>query len=738
MFSRLFKRLNREGAQTAPDAVRRFQLMASASALGLAALGRSLPAKAQETPVQSVRLDGAAGGKRFDGIGVVNGGGATSVLLKDYPELQRSQILDLLYKPKFGASVSALLVEIPGDGNATQGSMLSHMHTRDDLNYERGYMWWILQEAKKRNPRLSLDGTAWSAPGWIGDGGNHFDKIGKNGNVEFFSPDAVDYYIKWLEGLRKVYGLEFDAIGVRNEKGVSYGFVKALKTALMTRGFDKVKLHAFDNWPKDKLDFVPDLLTDKELRDSIDIISAHTFTNFKNTPEVIAAAEQMGKPIWNTEDHVYLKGFDCTIGIVQCFNRNFIDSGATKVVNWYDIAGVYPTEPYSEDPATVLAWEPWSGHYRVREALWGYAHYGQFSEIGWTYLNGGSGGLSRGGSYVTLKSPGDDYSIIIETKDATGPQTLRLNIAGGLSNASLCVWRSTATDQFVRQANLTPRSGEVTLTLEPNAIYSLSTTTGQQKGVFNDIPASKPFPFPYFETFDSYRRKAHGYLPRYTADIAGAFELSDRPDGKGQCLRQVVPVPTISWAPDWQPYTILGDAAWADYEVSADIWLNPGDTAAVMGRINHVGTGYGFIPKGYYLELNDTGDCRLIAIRGKKNPKEVVGDAEQQRLIAAGKFEGDGGELVLGATRLTGVAAGRWHSLTLRFEGQTITGLIDGKPVLTATSALYEKGMVGLLAGQTKGRISMPWVDNVLINTPRGGRVMPSIAADGHVPLYER
>src|SRR5450631_3673289 len=77
---------------------------------------------------QSISVNGNAGGKRFDGIGAVSGGGATSVLLKDYPEPQRSQVLDLLFKPKFGASMSALLVEVPGDGNSTQGSEPSHMH----------------------------------------------------------------------------------------------------------------------------------------------------------------------------------------------------------------------------------------------------------------------------------------------------------------------------------------------------------------------------------------------------------------------------------------------------------------------------------------------------------------------------------------------------------------------------------------------------------------------------------
>ncbi len=255
--------------------------------------------------VQTVKLQGNAGGKRFDGIGVVNGGGATSVLLKDYPEPQRSQILDLLYKPKFGASVSALLVEIPGDGNSTQGSMPSHMHTRNDLDYSRGYTWWILQEAKKRNPDLTLDATAWSAPAWVG-----------NGN--FWSQDAADYYVKWLQGLRKVYGLELDAIGCRNEKGSDYNFAKTLRSTLNANGFEKTKLHGFDLWWKDKLDFVKDLVKDEQLRNSIDIISAHTFYEGDTASrQVQEMAQKLDKPIWNTEDHVYKKGFDCLISIVE-------------------------------------------------------------------------------------------------------------------------------------------------------------------------------------------------------------------------------------------------------------------------------------------------------------------------------------------------------------------------------------------------------------------------------------
>ena len=49
-------------------------------------------------------------GRVFDGIGGLSGGGATSRLLPDYVEEQRSQILDYLFTPGFGASLHILKV----------------------------------------------------------------------------------------------------------------------------------------------------------------------------------------------------------------------------------------------------------------------------------------------------------------------------------------------------------------------------------------------------------------------------------------------------------------------------------------------------------------------------------------------------------------------------------------------------------------------------------------------------
>ena len=127
-----------------------------------------------------------ATGRTFDGVGAISGGGGNSRLLFDYPEPQRTQILDYLFRPNYGAAMQILKVEIGGDTNSTSGAEKSHKHTATDLNCNRGYEWWLMEQAKARNPGIKLAALSWGAPGWIG-----------NGN--FFSTDMVNYLLAWLD-----------------------------------------------------------------------------------------------------------------------------------------------------------------------------------------------------------------------------------------------------------------------------------------------------------------------------------------------------------------------------------------------------------------------------------------------------------------------------------------------------------------------------------------------------------
>lgn len=657
-----------------------------------------------EINAQSITIDGEAGGKRFEGIGAVSGGGATSVLLKDYPAPQRNQILDLLFKPDFGASLSTLLVEVPGDGNSTQGSEPSHMHSREDENYSRGYEWWLMSEAKKRNSSITFDANGWSCPKWIG-----------NGN--FWSQDMCNYYVKWIEGLKNVYGIDLNAIGCRNERGVNLDFVKMLRTTLNKCGLSKVKIHAFDNWNSNKFDWCKTMLTDSVLRASVDVISAHTMSEIPTPPSVIKLSEHLNKPIWNTEEHIYKKGFDCEISLVASFNRNFIISGATKVVNWYLIGSTYGIEPFSNKPPMMIARQPWGGNYHIRKVLWGYAHYGQFTGVGWQYLKGACDTLLGGGSYVTLKSPGKDYSIIAETKNAKENQILHFTLKGGLSNSALCVWRSNAKEQFLRLQDITPVNGHFQITLEPESIYSISTLKGQQKGSFTEIPTSQHFPFPYYDNFESYKNAGiYGYLPHYTADISGVFELAERPDHKGKCLHQVVKAGAQSWAPDWTPYTIIGDSSWGDYEVSAEVYPNKEGWAGVMGRVSATGTGYGCKPSGYYCSFSADGTCRLFVTQEK-------GKNKMGKLLATAKIPLDPRK--------------KWHQLLLRFSGTDLTCLLDGRLVLSAVDSTFAKGMAGLISGSKDMQNNDAYFDNLLINKPNGRIPDLTVFSKDIQPIYK-
>ncbi len=54
----------------------------------------------------------------------------------------------------------------PDDSLACAGSEPSHMHTATEVpNFQRGYEWWLMTEAKARNPGIVLYGLPWSFPG---------------------------------------------------------------------------------------------------------------------------------------------------------------------------------------------------------------------------------------------------------------------------------------------------------------------------------------------------------------------------------------------------------------------------------------------------------------------------------------------------------------------------------------------------------------------------------------------
>ena len=176
----------------------------------------SLAAAAQTiiAPSQSIVINAASPGRIFDGVGAISGGGGNSRLLIDYPEPQRSQVLDYLFKPNYGANIQIFKVEIGADMDSTDGAESSHMHTAADQNYNRGYEWWLMEQARARNPNIKFVALAWGAPAWVG-----------NGN--YWSQEMIGYIIKWLQHVQSDHHLTIDYLGGRNEHGYNVEWYKA-------------------------------------------------------------------------------------------------------------------------------------------------------------------------------------------------------------------------------------------------------------------------------------------------------------------------------------------------------------------------------------------------------------------------------------------------------------------------------------------------------------------------------
>ena len=81
--------------------------------VGSLAFASALPGTSGASLPLTLSLDGSTALHTWEGHGALSAG-ASSRLLFDYPEPQRSQILDYLFKPSFGAAMNILKVRRGG------------------------------------------------------------------------------------------------------------------------------------------------------------------------------------------------------------------------------------------------------------------------------------------------------------------------------------------------------------------------------------------------------------------------------------------------------------------------------------------------------------------------------------------------------------------------------------------------------------------------------------------------
>ncbi|HXP08735.1 MAG TPA: family 16 glycoside hydrolase [Acidobacteriaceae bacterium] len=620
----------------------------------------------------SVTIDPASPGRTFDGFGAVSAG-ASSRLLYDYPEPYRSQVLDYLFLPHYGASLQHLKVEIGSDVNSTDGSEPSHMRTPQDKNFTRGYEWWLMQEAHRRNPKIILDTLAWGAPGWVGLGGIE--------KATLYTPAMAHYAAVFLNGAQSQYHLNIPYTGIWNEKPFDAQYVKTLRGVLNNER-PGTKIVCCDEYPHEGLgqwNILDAMRKDSTLAKAVDVVSVH-YPREKGKLTTPADATSAGKRLWSSEDQPessasIILSRDWPIGgrsLAHLYNENYLEGHFTKTEIWSPVTSYYDILA-APNSGLMYANTPWSGHYQVQGAIWATAHTTQFAEPGWRYLNNASGQLSSG-SYVTLAAQnGHDWSMVVETINGRQPTNMTVAIKGSLAHSTLHVWETNQNRTFEHVGDITPHDGGFSYTFEPDSLYTITTTTGQHKGTAVP-PPSKPFPFPYHESFE---KTPLLRAPAYLSDQDGAYEVHSCRGKPGRCLEQVITQKPIPWGPLPDPWTLAGDVNWTDYREHTDFRLPANGVATLIGRIDSADVfadQKARYPSGYVLRVQADGHWALTATAYKESEKQL-------------------------ATGAVALDTARWHSMELTFRGSAIHAVIDGKAVADLEDHTHRRGMVGIGSG---------------------------------------
>ena len=677
----------------------------------------------------------------FDGHGGLSAGG-TSRLLREYSEPHRSNILDYLFLPGFGASISVLKIEIGGDAQSTVGTEPSHWHSNPTNNRhpssssshscaQDGYEGWLAQEARKRNPKIQIWSLSWGIPGWIGNG-------------TYYSEENIRYQVSWLECLRSYYGVEPNLIGLWNERPQgSVRYVLDLRRTMDRHGFSNVGITVEATWQR----LIENVRTNAAFRSSIRAATKHYSCN-----RTSSAALESGIKYWSGEDSpTPYQNWTAASCWGRKLNQNYLNLRATSVISWAVVWSALeglsgPPHPNKEEEANshefygnafVTASEPWSGHYHVSPTVWIMAHWGQWVQPGWQYLPNGSGSgfLNGGGSYVTLvpppppttttalsnnsssssssntnrmfssssssSSPGV-FTMIVETLDGScgsnhplcnvppirNTQHLTFDLQGSLLLAPSAVatvihrWCSNVTNVFERRPSIPVHAnGSFSLTMEPDTICTLSTLAANvTKGSHPAAPPpSKPFPNRCHDNFEA---------PATTTTMIGGGEekgggcyFSDVYGSfarRNQSLTQVATAHPTGWAP-----LNLDPLTMTGNAHWADFELSASAFINHTSQNHYVRICGGCNNHGYHRILFECTCCLKLKWTGEW----AIGP---QNNASVG--------------RINGFNDYTWHTLVLKRSNGILMASVDGNELPSASTATSvecaDSGMVGLGCGK--------------------------------------
>lgn len=653
-------------------------------------------------------------GSVYRGLGTVTGNNS-SRLLMDYKVQNPKaywEIMDLLFKPDYGAGLTHVKLEFGADINSSSGTEPSIMRYADEkADVTRGAGFMFAADALSINPDITVDLLRWGEPAWVAD---EFKKSQKEGFEARYK-----WYKAALDAAYETYGIKFTHISPdSNETGkidtewLIY-FSERLKSETNCRyDYSDIKIVASDEvcgWQ-----IADEMMKNKSLRNAVDILGEHYNTHASEN--ALLLNKKFGKEIWYTEgiassniarlavnnDGVGISG---TNGALDVCNRiiNGYCNGRMTMYEYQPAAAAYYSGVSYFPKGLLTANTPWSGFYDVDSGVWLSAHFTRFIKNGWRFVDSGCFGDGKENhsisettnNYMTVTDPSTgDYTIVI-CNDS--PETRCYNFSfENMAKASspVDVWETRGPDKgqdfnanYLKcLGTFSPKEldGKYSFYTEVSPYSIVTVTTVDKKScppIFSCPRRDVPLDVNYSDNFDYADDflAARGNAPLYTTDYGGAFEVMNV-DGE-KVLMQMIDKsikPTDWYKKTPPPFTTLGDDRWCNYSAEIEFRLESSeeDNFAALGvRYLTSDLGVDTVENGYTLFMYPSGKWRL-----------------QCNLT------------VLAEDVLTDFDSTAWHSVRLTAAERTVTAEIDGKSAVkfTDTAAYPHSGRASIGSGLYK------------------------------------
>ncbi|MDC3416772.1 S-layer protein [Aquibacillus salsiterrae] len=471
---------------------------------------------------------------RFKGFGVVSGNN-TSRLLMDYKEENPKQywkIMNQLFNKETGAGLAHVKVELGADINSSSGTEPATKRYADEpANVLRGAGFQFAADAKSINPDITTEILRWGEPRWSWNGVD-------NGSYE----NRYQWYKQTIDAVYEEYGFKLDYVGIsQNERAINgngrvdvewlkYFTSKIKEEPNYEEDYQHIKIVAADGY-RDTSSISRVLLDNPDLRDEIDVISAHYDLDgspeLEKLQETLISEGKQPKEVWVSEGIAPMINARYRENMEPSYNGIGGNAGIVDVVS--RIISVYSWTGTSETPLNAVsfdfqpsvaafyqgaqynpkqlisAFDPWSGFYEVDGGLQGVRHFMNFvgqddrstpENERWMYVKGatfsdgkeGDGGVSVNTgtqSYMTLKDPEtDDYTTIFTNNtNQTRKYTIKAQNLSGKENTDVFVWETRGADDghnydenwFKNVEVIIPDNGEYGVEVGPYSIVTIST-----------------------------------------------------------------------------------------------------------------------------------------------------------------------------------------------------------------------------------------------------------------------